>query len=165
MCSVNKETDERFIVPLQSTVFCFFVRRSSPTPKSLISNIPIRQCSRQRRTSCGTTDTKNPCSSGKSLNTQGLTRAPIFIMRIRIMTTARWTSSTGSRNCWKWKSLTCWTSTTDSSMTGKAGKYGRFAKAWAWHSTNSESCTAWVPEQWNGGKAEKWGWQKGLGRG
>ena len=86
MCSANSETDGRFTVLLQSTAFCFFVQRSSPTPKNLISNIPIRQCSRQQRTSCGTTDIKNPCSSGKSLNMQGLTKAPIFIMRIRNMT-------------------------------------------------------------------------------
>lgn len=60
MCSVSKRTDGRFTALLQSIVSCFFVRRSSPTPKSLISGIPIRQCSRQQRTSCGIIDTKIP---------------------------------------------------------------------------------------------------------
>ncbi len=32
---------------------------------------------------------KNPCSSGKSLTMQGLTKAPIFIMKTRNMTTTR----------------------------------------------------------------------------
>lgn len=64
MCSTSREMDGQSTVLLQFTTFCFFVRRSSPTPKSLISNIPIRQCLRQRRTSCGITDTKNSCSSG-----------------------------------------------------------------------------------------------------
>ena len=130
MCSANSETDGRFTVLLQSTVFCFFVRRSSPTPKSLISNIPIPLCSQQRRTSCGITDIKNPCSSGKSPNMQGLTRAPIFIMKTRNTTTIQKTGSAGLRNCWKWTLSTCWTSTTDFFMTVRAGRYGRFAKAW-----------------------------------
>lgn len=131
MYSANRETDGRFTVPLPSTVFSFYVRKSSPTLKSSISSIPIRQCSRQRRTSCGTTDTKNPCSSGKSLNMQGLTKVPIFIMRTRNMTTTQKTDSAGSRNCWKWTSPICSTSTTDSFMMDKAGRYGRFAKVWA----------------------------------
>lgn len=130
MYSANRETDGRFTALLQSTAFSFYVRKSSPMLKSLISNIPIRQCSRQRRTSCGITDIKNPCSSGKSLNTQGLTKAPIFIMRIRNTTTTQKTGSAALRSCWKWTSPTCWTSTTDFSMTGKAGRYVRFAKAW-----------------------------------
>ena len=131
MYSVSKRTDGQFTVPLQSTAFSFYVRRNLPTPKSLISSTPIRQCSRQQRTSCGITDIKNPCSSGKSLNMQGLTKAPIFIMRIRNTTTIQKTGSAALQNCWKWTSPTCWTSTTDSSMMDKAGRYGRFAKVWA----------------------------------
>lgn len=131
MCSASRRTDGQFTVLLQSTAFSFYVRESSPMPKSSISSILIPLCSRQRRTSCGITDIKNPCSSGKSLNMQGLTRAPISIMRTRNTTTIRWTSSVALRSCWKWILPTCWTNTTDFSMMGRAGRYGRFVKAWA----------------------------------
>ena len=59
---------------------------------------------------------------------QGLTRAPIFIMKTRNTTTIQKTGSAGLRNCWKWTLSTCWTSTTDFFMTVRDGRYGRYRK-------------------------------------